>query len=85
MLRNQSTMFNINYVTDDDDALILINDVTHDDDDSILINDATDNGNASITQPGQENENKVSKTQIPGQRNGTGINDVENGRKEEQL
>ena len=36
MLRNQSTMFNINYVTDDDDALI-------------LINDATDNGNASIT------------------------------------
>ena len=49
MLRNQSTMFNINYVTDDDDALIQINDVTHDDDVSILINDATDKGNALIT------------------------------------
>ena len=61
MLRNQSTMFNINYVTDDDDALILINDVTHDDDVSILINDATDDDNVSITQPGQENENKVQR------------------------
>ena len=58
MLRNQSTMFNINYVTDDDDALILINDVTHDDDVSILINDVTDDDNNSITQPGQEKENK---------------------------
>ena len=60
MLRNQSTMCNINYVTDDDDALILINDVTHDDV-SVLINDATDDDNVSITQPGQENENKVQR------------------------
>ena len=58
MFRYQSTMLNINYATDDDDALILINDVTHDDDVSILINDATDDDNVSITQPGQEKENK---------------------------
>ena len=58
MLRYQSTMLNINNATDDDDALILINDVTHDDV-SVLINDATDDDNVSITQPGQENENKV--------------------------
>ena len=37
-LRYQLTMLNINFATDDDDALILINDVTHDDDVSILIN-----------------------------------------------
>ena len=49
MLRYQSTMLNINYATDDDDALILINDVTHEDDVSILINDATDDDNVSIT------------------------------------
>ena len=61
MLRYQSTMLNINYATDYDDALILINDVTHDDDVSILINDATDDDNVSITQPGQENENKVQR------------------------
>ena len=58
MLRYQSTMLNINYATDDNDALILINDVTHDDDVSILINDATDDDNVSITQLGQEKENK---------------------------
>ena len=58
MLRYQSTMLNINYATDDDDALILINDVTHDDDVSIPINDATDDDNVSITQPRQEEENK---------------------------
>ena len=48
MLRYQSTMLNINYATDDDDALILINDVTHDDDVSILINDATDDDNVRL-------------------------------------
>ena len=45
MLQYQSTIFNINYVTDDDDALILINNVTHKDDVSILINDGTDDDN----------------------------------------
>ena len=49
MLRYQSTMFNINYATDDDDALTLINDVTHDDVVSTLINDATDDDNDWIT------------------------------------
>ena len=49
MLRYQSTMLNINYATDEDDASILINDVTHDDDAPILINDATDDDNVSIT------------------------------------
>ena len=49
MLRYQSTMLNINYATDEDDASILINDVTHDDDAPILINDATDDDNVSTT------------------------------------
>ena len=49
MLRYQSTVLNINYATDADDALILINNVTDDDDVSILINDATDNDNDWIT------------------------------------
>ena len=52
-------MLNINYATNDDDALILINDVMHDEWWwSILINYATDDDNVSITQPGQDKENK---------------------------
>ena len=63
----------------------LINDVTHDNDDSILFNDATDNDNVLITSPGQENENKVQKTLIPGSRNGAGIKGKANIKKKNEL